>query len=36
LAILPEPLAAREIAPRTRLPLDELLLGADRRDRSAA
>jgi nitroreductase len=35
-AVLPEPLAARENAPRSRRPLDELLLGADRRDRNAA
>jgi nitroreductase len=33
---LPEPFADREAAPRTRLPLDELLLGVDLRDEAAA
>jgi nitroreductase len=32
---LPEPLAGREVAPRTRLPLDELLLGVDVRAAAA-
>jgi nitroreductase len=33
---LPEPLAGREAAPRTRLPLDELLVGVDVRASTAA
>jgi nitroreductase len=33
---LPEPFAGREAAPRTRLPLGELLLGVDVRDEAAA
>lgn len=35
-AVLPEPLATRENAPRTRLPLDELLLNAPLAARRAA
>ena len=35
-AVLPEALAARETAPRTRLPLDELVLNADAGSRRAA
>jgi nitroreductase len=36
LSALPEPLAGRETEPRTRLPLDELLVGVDARAAEAA